>query len=183
MNRIILVFLISILASCSKKEKKSYTIQGRIYPVNVEYFILKQQTDIERKTTTIIDTLYLSKEGKFNINVNLEPHLYSLQIDAKNSIDLAIGKEQQLTIDINNSKLKITGSKDTDILLAYENFRKESLDRLVQSVRKQVKKIREGEHPNEEKIRGLEQLEVKNYEKHLTELNHFIKNKMGTTLG
>jgi len=183
MKRFIFIVYLLIFISCTKKESENYSIQGQISPVNTKYLILRQQTDIERQLSTIIDTLSISKDGKFSTNLTLKPHLYTLHIDIKNNITLAIGKGQHLTIDINNYESKITGSKDTDALIAYENFRKKSLDSLVQSVRKQVKKIKESEHPDQEKILKLEQLEVENYEKHLTELNDFIKNKMGTTLG
>ena len=183
MKRFIFIVYLLIFISCTKKESENYSIQGQISPVNTKYLILRQQTDIERQLSTIIDTLSISKDGKFSTNLTLKPHLYTLHIDTKNNITLAIGKGQHLTIDINNYESKITGSKDTDALIAYENFRKKSLDSLVQSVRKQVKKIKESEHPDQEKILKLEQLEVENYEKHLTELNDFIKNKMGTTLG
>ena len=183
MIRFLLLFFSIILISCTNKKEKKYSIQGQISPVNVAYLLLKQQSDIERKEVLIIDTIQISKEGKFYTNKNLEPHFYTLQIDAKNSIPLAISKDQSLNITIDNSTIKITGSKDTDALNAYEIFRKKSLDSLVQSVRRKVKIIKESEHPDEEKIKNLEQLEVINYEKHLDELNNYIVKNMGTTLG
>ncbi len=182
MKRITIILSVLIFISCAEKESKKFSIQGSIFPIESEYIILKQQTDIERKIIIIVDTLYLSKEGKFNTNSILEPHLYTLQIDTKNSIDLAIDKGQRITININNHEVKITGSNDTDALMAYENFRKNSLDSLVQSVRRQVKTIKESEDPNEEKINSLEQLEVLNYEKHLEELNTYIKKYMRSTI-
>ncbi len=53
----------------------------------------------------------------------------------------------------------------------------------MQSVRRKVKAIRNSEHPDEEKIATLEQLEVENYAIHLAELNEFIKTNMGSTIG
>ena len=181
MNRITIIIILLITFSCTKKEEKKYTLQGQITPKTVDYLLLIQNTDIERKKTTLIDTLYLSKDGKFKTDKILEPQLYNLKIDAKNSIALAVGKDQQLNISIINGETKITGSKDTDDLLAYELLRKKSLDSLVQSVRRQVKALKKSDTPNIKKIEQLEQIEIENYEKHLEELNHFIKTKMGTT--
>jgi len=114
--------------------------------------------------------------------------LYTLQFDSDKKIVLAIDKGQHIKIKINNAdskdfKSNITGSKDTDVLNAYETFRKRSLDSLVQSVRREVREIKKSDHPDQEKIKDLEQLEVTNYEIHLAELNDFIKKEMGTTIG
>lgn len=178
------VFLFSILIlSCTKETKPVFTISGNISPEHPEYIILKQETDIERKISEIVDTLYIDGQGNFKADYNLEPHLYTLHLNNKKKIMLAIDKGQDVTINIDENETKITGSKDTDVLLAYEALRKKSLDSLVQSVRKQVKAIRNSENPDEEKIRILEELEVENYEKHLVELNDFIKNNMGGTIG
>jgi len=157
MNRFVIIAFIFI--SCTKKDSENFSIQGRIFPVKIEYLILKQQTDIERLITTTIDTIFVLKNGEFKTDKILEPHLYTLQIGTKNSIDLAIDKGQHLTININNDKLEIIGSKDTDDLRVYENFRKKSLDSLVQSVRRQVKKIKGSKHPDDKEIFKLEQLE------------------------
>jgi thiol-disulfide isomerase/thioredoxin len=183
-----LFFLLVIVISCTKKIEPTFSIQGSISPTKVEYIILQQETDIERKISTIIDTLFLTKEGKFKTKDVLEPHLYTLRLDIDKTIVLAIDKEQKLTIEITdfdteNFKTNIKGSKDTQALFGYEAFRKKSLDTLVQSVRRQVKAIKNSDNPDEEKIRNLEQLEVENYEKHLAELNGFIKTNMGSSIG
>ena len=169
--------------SCSTKETPIPVLQGKISPVTTDYILLKEQTDIERKITTIIDTLFLSKEGIFKFNSPLKPNLYLLEISPNNNILLAIDKGQHLNVEITETDTKITGSNDTNVLLAYEVFRKKSLDSLVQSIRKKVKTIKKSKHSNKEKISTLERLEVENYEKHLEELNSFIKKNMNSTLG
>lgn len=169
--------------SCSTKKTSIPVLQGKISPVTTNYVLLKEQTDIERKITTLIDTLFLSKEGTFKLNSPLKPNLYLLEINPSKNILLAIDKGQHLTIEITEKDTKITGSNDTNVLLAYEIFRKKSLDSLVQSIRQKVKKIKKSKHPDKEKISTLERLEVENYEKHLEELNLFIKKNMNSTLG
>lgn len=187
-NFILLLLLVSFLFSCSNKPKTSYMIEGSISPVKKDYVVLLKNTDIERKISEVIDTLYLDKNGEFKVNSALEPHLYTLQFDSDKNIVLAIDKGQHLKVKITNAdakefKLDVSGSNDAEVLLAYESFRKKSLDSLVQSVRREVREIKKSEHPDQEKIKELEQLEVTNYELHLTELNDFIKNEMGTTIG
>jgi len=187
--RLITLFvLVTILFSCTEKTEPLLTIQGSISPVNNDYIILKQETDIERNFSTVIDTIALTKEGKFSKDIKLVPHLYKLQLDDKKSMLLAIEPTQNITIKITdfntkNFKTTIKGSKDSEVLLAYENFRKKSLDSLVQSVRRQVRAIKKSNDPDQDKIKNLQHLEIENYAIHLKELNDFIKNNMNNTLG
>jgi len=150
MNHFTFLFVISILtifSSCTKKEAVTFSIQGRISPVKNNFIILKQNIDIEKKLTKFIDTLYLNEKGEFKAGYNLEPHLYTLQLDAKKSIPLAIDSNQNITINITDFdtkkfKTQISGSKDASQLLAYEAFRAKSLDTLVKTVRRAVKKLK-----------------------------------------
>ena len=178
----LLIFSV-LLTSCTQKEEPVFSIQGSISPVGEKFILLEQQSDIERKISTVIDTIYLTEKGEFKADYTLEPHLYKLLLNADQSIPLAIDKGQHVTVNVTDSGTKITGSKDTEALLAYEALRKKSLDTLVQSIRRKVKAIKNSEFPDEEKIRILEQKEIENYEKHLAELNEFIKANMNTTLG
>ena len=43
------LFLFVVISSCSKKETKTFSISGTIVPATVDYLILQQETDIERK--------------------------------------------------------------------------------------------------------------------------------------
>jgi thiol-disulfide isomerase/thioredoxin len=166
----------------------TFSIKGHISPVLKNYIILRKESDIEKKISEIVDTIKVSKNGDFKKEFNLPPYLYTLQLDDKKNIPLAININQHLDIKITKAdsekfKTVISGSKDSEILQAYESFREQSLDSLVKSVRRKVKAIKEGKTPDTEKIIALEQQEVENYEKHLTDLNAFIKKNINNTLG
>jgi len=187
--RLVALFvLVCTLTSCNEKTEPKFTIQGSISPLKTDYIILKQETDIERNISTIIDTIALTEEGNFFKEIKLEPHLYKLQLNTRKSVLLALNSPQHIIVkisDFNNKNFKttITGSKDSEILLAYENFRKKSLDSLVQSVRRQVKAVKNSDDPDQDEIKRLQQLEIENYAIHLKELNDFIKHNMSNTLG
>ncbi|MCF6348327.1 MAG: TlpA family protein disulfide reductase [Flavobacteriaceae bacterium] len=191
MNRLIytlFIFLLLIIISCSKKQEVIFSIQGSISPAKEKFILLEQESDIERKITKVVDTIYLTKDGKFKAEYNLEPHLYTLQLDNDKSVTLAIDKGQHINIEVTDFDAKkfkttITGSKDTETLLAYETFREKSLDTLVKSVRRRIKELKKAEIPNQRKIDSLGSLEIANYDIHLAELNQFIAANMGTTLG
>ena len=182
------IFLTLFMVSCTKKNPETFTLTGNISPVKDTYLILQQETDIERKIETIIDTLKVDTQGNFKGSYNEVPHLYSLVLPNKKKIGLVINKDQNLNLTISNydqedQTVIIEGSKDSDALLAYENFRQESLERLVQTVRREIVELKKAENIDTVKLAELGQLEVDNYDKHLTELNDFIVRNMNSTLG
>ena len=182
------LFLTIFMISCAKESPETFSITGNISPATTDFLILQQETDIERKIETHIETLKVDAQGNFRSTYNLKPHLYSLVLPNKKKIGLAINKDQKLSITIanydeKNQTVMVDGSKDTKALLAYENFREESLDRLVKSVRREIKELKKAENPDTEKITELGQLEVDNYDKHLAELNAYISKNMDNTLG
>jgi len=183
-----LLLYFTLLISCAEKTEPTFSIQGTVSPANSSVVTLIKETDLERKISNVVETIQLSKGGKFSKEFYLEPHLYTLKIDNKSLLTLAINKDQHIKINISgldssNPKTVINGSRDSELLLAYENFRKKSLDSLVQSLRRQSRYIKKSEDPDLEKIKQLEQREIINYEKHLRELNEFIKNNMTNTIG
>lgn len=182
MKKVLILLAVMLFTSCAQEETYTFTIQGRIEnPVN-NYIILYQESDIERKDSKLIDTIFLDKTGKFKAGFNLEPHFYKLVITADEDISLIIDEGQNVVIEKSSSNTKITGSKDTDLSMAYEKLRKASLERLVNSVRKQITIENETENPNPNKIDSLGKLEISNYDLHLEELNTFIKDEMGTSI-
>jgi len=183
-----ILFYFTLFISCAEKTEPTFSIQGTISPANGSSIAFIKEDDIERKISSVVETIPLNKDGEFSKEFYLEPHLYTLQVDKKNILTLAINKGQHIDIEISDyntdkPKFIIKGSKDSQILLAYENFRKRSLDSLVQSLRRVSKEIKKMEKPDQEKIKQLEQQEIINYEKHLGELNDYIKKNMINSIG
>lgn len=182
MNKILLILTIILFSSCTQKDKPTFTLQGKIENPENNFILLYQENDIERKISTLIDTIYLDESGNFKAEYFQDPHYYTLVINENKKIPLAIDDDQTITIHFNDSATVITGSKDTDLLMEYEDFRKESLNRLVVAVRNEISEENEKGHPNPIKIDSLGKLELLNYELHLEEINGFIKNKMGNSI-
>jgi thiol-disulfide isomerase/thioredoxin len=99
---------------------------------------------------------------------------------------LAVEKNQNIVITgdaADSSRFQVTGSEDTAKLEAYEKFRKESLNRLVISIRNQIKELKQkGASENAPKLLELAKLEIENYNQHKDELIEFIKKEMGTSV-
>lgn len=171
-----------ILFGCTSKNDDSFSISGNIANLTNNYIVFSKVDDIQQHKKTIIDTLRVSDIGAFNANYFLEPSIYTLTFDNKKTIFLAIDKNQNIDISGDNiDNIKVNGSIDTQLLNDYEVFRTASLDRLVNSVRSKIKKMK-SENGSDDKITALRELEVENYNVHLNELITFIKEKMGSSI-
>lgn len=186
MQRIIFSIFIIILSGillmgCAPKTQFSFSISGKIDNLDKAIIVLKKVENIQQKTTSFIDSILLNERGEFYVNYNLEPNIYNLIIDSK-TVQLAIDNNQQIEINgANINDLDIRGSKDTQLLNDYEEFRKASLERLVGVIRNKIK-IRKNDNASESEIIALRQLEVENYQKHLDELMVYVKEHLGTSI-
>ncbi len=181
-----IILFLSICIGCETKTTSRNSISGEIKNLPKGLITLNLEEDINRKQSKKIAEIPVDENGRFKFEGDLIPHIYTLKINAKKSVTLAIEKAQQVIVsgdatDIN--PLKVTGSEDTTKLEAYEKFRKESLNRLVISVRNQIKELKEKNIPeNDLKMLELAKLEIINYDKHKDELIEFIKKEMGTSI-
>ncbi|MHB1147235.1 MAG: redoxin domain-containing protein [Lutibacter sp.] len=178
----ILSIFMFLIVGCSSKKDPSFTLEGSVKNLKENFILLSVIDDIQNNATTVIDTLKVNDRGEFKSDYSsLEPNIYALTFDGIKTVILAIDKGQHISINGSVEQLNIIGSADTDLLNAYETFRNESLERLVKSVRNQIKEL-QNESADEDKIDELRELEVENYKKHLNELMNFVKNKMGTSI-
>ena len=174
--------LLVVLTGCTQSLKKSFRISGTITSDAPAFLILKKSENLQRRTTKVVDTLFLDNQGNFSKTFFEEPHLYYLMI-RNLSIPLALDYNQQLEI-LGSIEDGFTtkGSPDTDLLNEYEDYRIQSLQNWVGSVRDEVKILRAIEG-SEAKIKVLREKEVENYKIHLDELMTFVDDKMGTSVG
>ncbi len=181
---ILLFFSLSIGCSTQASAKNSISGEIKSLPKGSVQLILEE--DINRKKSRIIAEIPIDENGRFNFEKELPPHIYSLKINDEKSVMLAVEKGQNIVItgDVaGSSRFQVNGSEDTAKLEAYEKFRKESLNRLVISVRNQIKELKEkGTSEDDPKLLELNKLEIKNYVRHKDELIEFIKKEMGTSV-
>jgi thiol-disulfide isomerase/thioredoxin len=181
---VLLFFLLSI--GCSTKAAAKNSVSGEIenLPKGILRLILEE--DLNRKKSRLVAEIPVDENGRFKFEGELPPHVYSLKINDEKSVMLAVEKNQNIVVtgDVADSgRWRVTGSEDTAKLEAYEKFRKESLDRLVVSVRNQIKQLKEkGTPENDPRLLELAGLEIENYVRHKDELIEFIKREMGTSV-
>lgn len=181
-TKCLVLFLALTLIQCSSDKEQTPVISGGISNLTENYMILYLIEDISLRNEQLIDTLFVDENGQFNYYKPLPTAIYALKVNESRTIQLAMEEGQHLQIKGDSvANLKITGSIDTDLLFAYEKFRKESLTRLVYTVRNQIKELEKQEEATD-KIRELRSLEVENYALHLAELAEYIQTTMGTSI-
>lgn len=171
--------LLAIAGACSQNTTEpTFTISGQIKNPKSGKILLVQEEDINRKKTKFVDEIKPDANGSFSMEFDLEPHIYAIDLYGEGRVRLAIDKGQKLVVEADARDLKnvkVSGSEDTEKLEAYEKTRRESLERLVISVRDKLKSTGDYNNTGAEEA-GL--AEVTSYEKHKEELNAFIKNNM-----
>lgn len=180
------LLFIALILVCTAKTSAQNSISGEIKSLPKGALKLILEEDINRKKSQVVAEIPIDENGRFRFEKDLPPHIYSLKINDKKSVSLAVGKNQYITVTgdaADSNQLQVTGSEDTAKLEAYEKFRKESLNRLVVSVRNQIKELKEKRIlENDPRLLALSRLEIENYEIHKDELIEFIKREMGTSL-
>jgi thiol-disulfide isomerase/thioredoxin len=186
----LVLFMPSVSISCSAKLSANRqlpvevnSISGQIKGLPKGMIQLIMEEDVNRKKNRLIAEIPIDVNGNFKLEKALSPHIYSLKLNDQKSVMLAVGQGQQIIITGDANGLQVAGSEDTKKLEAYEQFRKESLNRLVITIRNQIRDIQEkGMAGNESKLHELIKLEIENYNKHKDELIEFIKAEMGTSI-
>jgi thiol-disulfide isomerase/thioredoxin len=180
------VLLVLVSLNCSAHKSSKTTISGEIRNLSGGPLQLFLEEDINRKKSRLVAEISFDQNGRFKLEKELPPHIYTLKIGDKKSVMLALETGQNISVtgDARGSDaLKVSGSEDTAKLEAYEQYRKASLNRLVVSVREQIKKLQEkGASASDPQLQELSKLEVENYVKHKDELIGFIKREMGTSV-
>ena len=122
--------------------------------------------------------LKIQSDHSFEKVFNSEPGLFNLAIPGRGPIPLAIADGQQVRI---SADFSVSGSSDTDILLAYEAYRKESLTRLVYPPRAALNQATAARISPDE-MAPLAQAEVDGYNAHRRELNDFTIGRVGSSI-
>lgn len=135
---------------------------------------------VTQKKTEVAKTT-LSDKGTYTLTYPFEaPELYRLENGSKSVVFVVDQGQAAIQIDIKESGIQIEGSPDAELLLGYEEFRKESSERLIQPAYEAMKAStkagsREGE------VMAVE-LYANNSEIHRKELLDYTEQTIGTSV-
>lgn len=133
----------SILVSCSESKTEEniedvFIIKGSS-KIESNQALLYKANNISYNDFILVDTLNIQEDGSFNKMYSLESNYYKLVLSDDVTIPLLIDLGQIIEINVNQKgESTVVGSKDTDQFMAYENFRKITLEETVYPLRKEI---------------------------------------------
>ena len=162
-----------------------YKISGHVDSVKIEGNIIVTQYNPNTQKHIGLDTAVIDSEGNYELVYHFEqPTLLRVNFFRKQKIMLVIDKGQhdiKLNVEgIRDGKVKVDGSKDSELLIGYEAFRNESFDRLVDPTYDAMD-VAEEDGDLQGEIDAVEAYALKN-EEHRTELITYAKENIGTSL-
>lgn len=176
--------LIGVLFCLPVPAPADFTVSGVLPNTQPGMEIQLLREDLDTRSQTLAGKVTIQSNHSFNIQSDAEPGLYSLRIPGSPILQLAVDSGQSISIKADPQSpngFSIDDSPDTEILAAYESFRKESLTRLVYPPRARLNQATDaGEKP--EQLVELAQAEVDGYNAHRRELNDFTLGKVGTSI-
>lgn len=167
------IFFSVLFLLVSTKSEAGFSVTGTIESLAPGTKLELSRENIDARSQRSVGQIIVDSDHSFSAEFDTEAGIFFLKGTGKDAIRLAIDEDQTLDIRGNNfTSAKITGSPDTDLLLAYESFRKESLARLVYPPRAKAHSAK-ARGASTEEVSRLSQLETEGYDAHRRELNDF----------
>lgn len=137
--------------------------------------------DVDQRATRQVLSAQTEADGSFSLQSTEEAGIFVLTVETAPKLTLAVADGETVELALEQGNLQAKGSPGTEILQAYESFRKESLARLVYPTRNDIRNAK-SRNATEQEIEKLTQAEVDAYQEHLKELNDFVIQNAGPTM-
>ncbi len=190
-NRLFALLLPGLIAfalpSAVMANDNGFTLSGQVLrpPEEGGRIVLKRNHVLARRMTTL-QTIELDEDGFFEIRFEDQPGIFEVDFYGLKKVPLALDCGQSVHIELSMDDLQsepaVTGSADTDLLLAYERFRRESFQRLVIPARREMRNLQQQEAPDEKLLAELTAKEIDSYDRHQDELLEFARKNMGHSI-
>ncbi|MCH6257628.1 TlpA family protein disulfide reductase [Puniceicoccaceae bacterium K14] len=171
-----LILGLTFLALFATSAQAAFTISGTLASESPGGVLKLQRENLDKRSQTLEGKLTIATDQTFQESFGGQAGLFTLILSDQSKISLAIQDGQVIEIESdpqNANDYNINGSRDTETLQVYEQFRKESLARLVYPPRAILRKAKT-ENRDSETLEKLAQDEVDGYSAHLKELNDFV---------
>ena len=177
-----LACFVSICSYCKVSADFSISGSGQALASGNQVKLYRQDLDARSQVEELSTEVQADKT--FQLTVSGEPGFFTLDIGGQIKIPLAGDDGQEISIHIHSADSEgysVSGSPDTEVLLAYESLRKDSLIRLVYPPRAALNKAA-ASRMSPDKMAPLAQAEVDGYIAHKRELNDFTVDHAGTSI-
>lgn len=163
-----------------------YKISGSVVNAEENSQVVLSLFDPVSQHKTPLDTAIINKDKSYQLGFSFsEPDLFRVDFPGGQNVMLAIdaGQENiQLNVEGNGrGNIEINGSPDSEKLLAYDEFRAESNERLIKPTYEAMRAAGETNSNPAEEIKAVEAY-VKASDEHRKELIDFTEKNIGTSV-
>lgn len=163
-----------------------YKISGSVANAEENSQVVLSMFDPVSQHKTPIDTAEISTDKRYQLEFNFsEPDLFRVDFPGGQNVMLAVDAGQE-NIELNvegkgKGNIEINGSPDSEKLLAYDEFRAESNERLIKPTYDAMRAAGETNSNPAEEIKAVEAY-VKASDEHRKELIDFTEKNIGTSV-
>lgn len=154
----VLSLFIFMNISCTTETKEIvFSLEGKLHNTDQETIYLLQASGLNASEFHVVDTLFVDSDSTFSASFSLEPHFYKLRINDSLEVPIIAGSGQNISIQFPpDGEFEISGSPDTDLYVAYEEFRMGILREIVYPIRGELDDLRDQKNPDDaQKIEEL----------------------------
>lgn len=175
------VLSIGVFLSQCLPARADFTISGNVPQLEPGTSLQLFRRDLDAQERSVEGEMFVRADHSFEKVFEGEPGLFDLEIPGRGAVPLAPADGERVVIRVNSEVgdgYSVAGSPGTEMLMAYEAFRKDSLARLVYPPRAALNEARAA-GASSEKLAELAQAEVDGYAAHRRELNDFTIDRVG----
>ncbi len=126
-NALWLTFTCLLLMCSMESYAQNTSVSGKIKTPQPDAEVYLVKWDLNEGNHAITDTVEVSKEGNFSFTVPMNsPEIYLLSFYRKQTVMLVLEPNQKITLNVdgeNGGQASVTGSKDTDLLIQFNQKR------------------------------------------------------------
>jgi len=178
------LFFPAALTLLSAAVHAEFSLSGNL-PLAADAELRLLREDLDLRSRSLEAAIEVDPSGSFSATIEGEAGVFYLELPNGSLIPLAIAESQSVEIDPDSSHpsgFRISGSPDTDAFIAYEIFRRDSLQRLVYAPRAALNAAKDAGNVPAARMAELSEGEVQGYLAHRRELNDFTLKKIGNSI-
>lgn len=174
----------AIALSATSLTRAAFIIEGNLPQLRPGAKLSLKRADLKLSPIRLEHAIELQEDRTFRAEIDAEPGLFVLEFPGDQKLPLAIDSGQTVSISRDPDTptgYALSGSPDSEALLAYEAFRRESLERLVYPPRaaaQRAKSMGRGRAA----VAELTQREIDGYAEHRRELSDFTIEQVGDSV-
>jgi len=166
---------------------KNFTLSGQIKNNSENVTILLKEYNTLQNVQTILETLYIKPNGKFESKVSYGPGIYQVDFKGITKVNIATEGRQKIVINLiipsnsnHDPQVLVEGSKDAKLVFAYDELREQSYNKWLKPVRREMRLAKEAGKVN--KVVELSITETENLGKYQDDLAHFAEKNFDNSI-